>query len=75
MYDGQSLSQTKWECKCHIVWIPRYRKKAIIEDPRKYLGAIFRDLATQKECKVVEGHRMPDRVHIWISIPPKHSVS
>ena len=75
MYDGQSLSHTKWECKYHIVWIPKYRKKAIFEDLRKYLGEIFRDLATQKECKVVEGHLMPDHVHILISIPPKYSVS
>ena len=75
MYDGQSLSHTKWECKYHIVWIPKYRKKAIFEDLRNYLGEIFRDLARQKECKVVEGHLMPDHVHILISIPPKYSVS
>ena len=75
MYDEQSLSHTKWECKYHIVWIPKYRKNAIFEDLRRYLGEIFRDLATQKECKVVEGHLMPDRVHILISIPPKHSVA
>ena len=47
----------------------------MFEDLRKYLGEIFRDLATQKECKVVEGHLMPDHVHILTSIPPKHSVS
>ena len=75
MYDGQSLSHTKWECKYHIIWIPKYRKKAIFEDLRKYLGEIFRDLATQKECKVVEGYLMPDHVHIMISIPPKHLVA
>ncbi len=75
MYDSQSLSYTKWDCKYHIVWIPKYGKKAIFEDLRKYLGEIFRDLAKQKECKVVEGHLMPDHVHILISIPPKHSVS
>jgi putative transposase len=75
MYDGQSLSHTKWECKYHIIWISKYRKKAIFEDLRKYLGEIFRDLATKKECKVVEGHLMPDHVHILISIPHKYSVS
>jgi putative transposase len=75
MYDAESLNHTKWECKYHIVWIPKYRKKTIFEDLRKHLGEIFRDLATQKECKVVEGHLMPDHVHILISIPPKHSVS
>jgi len=75
MYDAESLNHTKWKCNYHIVWIPKYRKKAIFEDLRKHLGEIFRDLATQKECKVVEGHLMPDHVHILISIPPKHSVS
>ena len=71
----KKLSHILWHCKYPIVWIPKYRKKAIFEDLRKYLGEIFRDLAKQKECKVVEGHLMPDHVHILISIPPKHSVS
>ena len=75
MYDEQSLSHTMWDCKYHIIWIPKYRKKAIFEDLRKYLGEIFRELALQKECKVVEGHLMPDHVHILLSIPPKYSVS
>ena len=75
MYDEQSLSHTKWDCKYHIIWIPKYRKKAMFEDLRKYLGEIFRELATQKECKVLEGHLMPDHVHILLSIPPKYSVS
>ena len=75
MYDEQSLSHTMWDCKYHIIWIPKYRKKAIFEDLRKYLGEIFRELATQKECKVLEGHLMPDHVHILLSIPPKYSVS
>jgi len=75
MYDSQSLSHTKWECKYHIVWIPKYRKKAIFVELRKYLGEILRELAKQKECKVLEGHLMPDHVHIMLSIPPKYSVS
>jgi putative transposase len=75
MYDEQSLSHTKWDCKYHIIWIPKYRKKAIYEDLRKYLEEIFRDLAAQRECKVIEGHLMPDHVHILLSIPPKYSVS
>ena len=75
MYDEQSLSHTKWDCKYHIIWIPKYRTKAIFEDLRKYLGEIFRELALQKECKVVERHLMPDHVHILLSIPPKYSVS
>jgi putative transposase len=75
MYNEQSLSHTKWDCKYRIIWIPKYRKKAIFEDLRKYLGEIFRELALQKECKDVEGHLMPDHVHILLSIPPKYSVS
>lgn len=58
-----------------FVWIPKFRKKTIYGDLRKYLGDILRELATQKECKVVEGHLMPDHVHILLCIPPKYSVS
>ncbi len=71
----QSLNHTVWECKYHIVWIPKYRKKALFKDLRKYLGTTLRDLAQQKECNIEEGHLMPDHVHILISIPPKYSVS
>jgi len=75
MYDNQSLSHTRWECKYHVVWIPKYRKKAIYGDLRKYLGDIFRELAEQKESRVIEGHLMADHVHILLTIPPKYSVS
>ena len=75
MYDSQSLSHTMWECKYHIVWIPKYRKKTIFGDLRKHLGEIFRELARQKESKVLEGHLLSDHVHILLSIPPKYSVS
>nr|WP_321465948.1 IS200/IS605 family transposase [uncultured Desulfobulbus sp.] len=75
MYDEQSLSHTKWDCKYHVIWIPKYRKKSIFGDLRKYLGKIFRELARQKECTVIEEDLMPDHVHILLSIPPKYSVS
>ena len=75
MYDDQSLSHTKWDCKYHVIWIPKYRKKAIFGELRKYLGEIFRELARQKECTVIEGHLMPDHVHIMLAIPPKYSVA
>ena len=75
MHDDQSLSHTKWDCKYHVIWIPKYRKKAIIGELRKYLGEIFRELARQKECTVIEGHLMPDHVHIMLAIPPKYSVA
>jgi len=71
----ESLNHTVWECKYHIVWIPKYRKKALFKDLRKYIGPLFRDLAAQKECEILEGHLMPDHVHILISIPPKYAVS
>src|SRR5674476_435694 len=71
----ESLKHTKWECKYHIVWIPKYRKKSLYKDLRQYLGEMLKDLASQKECKILEGHLMSDHVHILISIPPKYSVS
>ena len=75
MYNDQSLSHTKWDCKGHIIWIQKYRKKDMYADLRKYLEEIFRELARQKECKVIEGHLMSDHVHMMLSIPPKYSVS
>ena len=71
----QSLNHTRWDCKYHVVFIPKCRKKKIYGDIRKHLGDVFHDLARQKECKIVEGHLMRDHVHILISIPPKYSVS
>jgi putative transposase len=71
----QSLSHTRWECKYHVVWIPKYRKKTLYKELRRYLGSTFRDLARQKESDVIEGHLLPDHVHMLVSIPPKHAVS
>ena len=73
--DENRLSHCAWECKYHIVWIPKYRRKRMYESIRQYLGEIFRSLALQKECKIVEGHVCLDHVHMLIEIPPKHSVS
>jgi putative transposase len=75
MKEQQSLNHTVWDCKYHIVWIPKYRKKSLYKDLRQYVGPVLRDLARQKECKIEEGHLMGDHVHILISIPPKYSVS
>ena len=75
MKDVQSLSHTSWECKYHVVWIPKYRRKVIYDQLRKYLGSTFKDLAAQKECQILEGHLWPDHVHMLISIPPKYAVS
>ena len=71
----QSLSHSKWDCKYHIVFIPKRRKKVIFGEIRKHLGQIFHELARQKECRIVEGHLMRDHVHMCIEIPPKHAVS
>ena len=71
----KSLNHTKWECKYHVVWIPKYRRKSIYKELRPYLGSVLKDLASQKECLIEEGHLMSDHVHILISIPPKYSVS
>jgi putative transposase len=75
MKNEQSLTHTKWECKYHIVWIPKYRKKKLYGQLRKYLGVLFKDLASQYECTILEGHLQPDHVHILISIPPKLAVA
>ena len=70
-----SLAHSKWDCKYHLVFIPKYRRKAIFGKIRKGLGEIFHDLARQKECRIVEGHLLSDHVHMCIQIPPKHSVA
>jgi putative transposase len=75
MKDIGSLNHTKWECKYHVVFIPKYRRKALYYELRQYLGDVFHDLAKQKECRIEEGHLMADHVHMLISIPPKYSVS
>lgn len=75
MYDAERLNHTTWDCKYHIVWIPKYRRKLLYGDLRKYLGEVFRELSMQKESSVVEGHLMADDVHMVVSIPPKYAVS
>ena len=75
MNDVENLSHTKWECKYHVVWIPKYRKKSLYGELRRYLGSTFRELAMQRESRVIEGHLLPDHVHVLISIPPKYAVA
>ena len=75
MKEYQSLSHTRWDCKYHVVFIPKRRKKSIFGVLRRHLGEVFRELARHKEAEVVEGHLMPDHVHICLSIPPKIAVS
>jgi putative transposase len=71
----ESLSHTAWECKYHVVFIPKCRRKVLYGQLRVHLGDVFRKLAGQKESRVEEGHLMPDHVHMLLSIPPKYPVS
>ena len=75
MKEYQSLAHTRWDCKYHIVFIPKRRKKKLFGALRRHLGEVFRELAQHKKSAVVEGHLMPDHVHICLSIPPKYAVS
>ena len=70
-----SLAHTKWDCKYHIVWIPKYRKKALFGELRRELGPVLRELASHRDSEIIEGTMKVDHVHILISIPPKHKVS
>jgi putative transposase len=73
--DYETLSHSKWDCKYHVVFIPKYRKKALYAELRRHLGAAFRTLTEQKESRIEEGHLMVDHVHMLISIPPKYAVA
>ena len=75
MDEFQSLNHTKWDCKYHVVFIPKGRKKALFGHIRQHLGEVFRRLAEQKDSRIEEGHLMPDHVHMMILIPPKYAVS
>ena len=75
MDEFESLSHSRWECKYHVVFIPKGRRKALFGRLRPYLGEVLRRLAAQKESRIEEGHLMPDHVHMMISIPPKYAVS
>ncbi len=74
MQDYDSLNHTKWECKYHIVRIPKYRRKSLYGKIRAYLGEEIRRLAVRKGSEILGGHIMPDYIHILIKIPPKYSV-
>ena len=73
--DHNHLNHATWECKYHVVFTPKYRKKALFGQIRRHLGTVFRELAQRKECKIEEGHLMPDHVHMLISIPPRQKAS
>ena len=75
MRQVNSLNHTRWECKYHIVFIPKYRRKTLFGQIRRELAEVFHQLAKQRESLIEEGHLMPDHVQMMISIPPKYAVS
>ena len=75
MNNVNSLSHSRWECKYHVVWIPKGRRKVLFGQLRNNLGEVFHELARQKDSKILEGHLYQDHVHVLISIPPKYSVA
>ena len=75
MDDYESLKHTRWECKYPVVFIPKCRRKRLCQQLRQHLGAVFRQLAQQKESQILEGHLVADHVHMLISIPPKYAVA
>lgn len=75
MHEWESLAHVRWECKYHVVIIPKYRRKALFGKLRRQVGAILRELCRQKGVELVEGGLRPDHVHMCLSIPPKYSVA
>ena len=75
MHEWQSLSHVRWECKYHVVIIPKYRRKVFYGRLRRQIGTILRDLCRQRGVELLEGHAMPDHLHLCLSIPPKSSVA
>ena len=75
MNDIGRLRHSVWECKYHLVWIPKCRRKVLYGQLRRELGEVFHELARQKECRIEEGHLLADHVHVLMSIPPKYAVA
>ena len=75
MHEWQSLSHVRWECKYHVVIIPKYRRKVFYGRLRRRIGPILRELCRQRGIELLEGHAMPDHIHLCLSIPPKYSVA
>jgi len=75
MEEYQSISHTKWQCKYHVIFVPKYRRRALFGLIRRELGSVFRQLAEHKGCTIDEGHIMPDHVHMLLNVPPKVAVS
>src|ERR1700733_6209471 len=75
MKDWQSQAHAKWECKYHVVLVPKYRSRKVFERVRRAIGAILRELCRQKGIELLEGKAMPDHIHMLLSVPPKYSIA
>ena len=75
MHDWQNMSHVKWDCKYHVVILPKYRRKVFYGRMRSQVGRILRKLCRQRGVELVQGHAMPDHIHLCLSIPPKLSVA
>ena len=75
MHDWSSLSHVRWDCKYHIVFVPKYRKKKLYGKFRRRVGEIIRDLCRQRGVELLEGHLMADHIHMCLSVPPKYSIA
>jgi len=75
MSEYQCLAHSKWDCKYHVGFVPKCRKKVLYGEIRRYIGPVLRELARQRECTILEGYLVQDHVHMLIAIPPKYPVS
>lgn len=75
MREWQSLAHVKWECKYHLVIVPKYRRKVLFGKVRQRIGQILRQLCRQRGVELIEGHAMPDHIHLVLSVPPKYSLA
>ena len=75
MHDWQSLSHVRWDCKYHVVIVPKYRKKVIYGKLKRRVGPILRELCRQRGIAILEGHALPDHIHMCLSVPPKFSIA
>jgi putative transposase len=75
MRDWQSQTHVRWHCRYHLVFVPKYRHKTIYGNLRKDIGKILRELCQHQGVELIEGHAMPDHIHLLVSVPPKYSVA
>ena len=75
MKDWQSQAHVTWDCKYHVVFVPKYRRKAFYGRLRGRIGGILKELCRQKDLRLIEGHAMPDHIHMLVSVPPRYSIA